>query len=153
MSIFLIVFIWVILMLSFLVIVIEFLQGNRDKKLFLFLCVLFLFLFVIFNYMDFPERIEYKGGTSEVSLIIFLYVAVLAGMVAQYFYHRKNKKISFEIWNFIKPFLVSPMVFLPVLQVLQRSDFSGVNNTLSFITLFIIAFQNGFFWRSIFEEQ
>jgi hypothetical protein len=50
-------------------------------------------------------------------------------------------KIKEITWQFIKPFLVSPMIFGAV--------YAMIPETTSALLLLIFAYQNGFFWHTV----
>jgi hypothetical protein len=78
-------------------------------------------------------------------LEIGLYFIMLMGMASKYLYdaigERNRKKIKFNKWQFIRPFLVSPMIFIAV--------YSMIPETTSAFLLLIFAYQNGFFWQTV----
>lgn len=84
-------------------------------------------------------------------LIGLLYLAMLLGMAAQYVY-LKSERARFRWHLFIKPILLSPVVFLPLLAGLQDHLNGGPWNLARLMLLFI-AFQNGFFWKTLFDAQ
>ncbi len=76
---------------------------------------------------------------------------MLAGMAAQYFY-LKTDRARFRWTLFIKPVLLSPVIFLPLLAGLGDHLNGGPWNLARLMLLFI-AFQNGFFWKTLFDAQ
>jgi predicted outer membrane lipoprotein len=80
-----------------------------------------------------------------------LYVAMIAGMVAQYFYFYAHRKFRWR--SFIKPFLASPIVFMPLVSAYQKALTSLDAFELGDLMLLLVAFQNGFFWKVIFDKQ
>jgi len=86
---------------------------------------------------DFFDRIPW--------LEIALYFIMLMGMASKYLFDaigdKKRRKIKFNKWQFIKPFLISPMIFGVV--------YSTIPETTSTFLLLIFAYQNGFFWHTV----
>ena len=80
-----------------------------------------------------------------------LYVAMIAGMVAQYFYFHSRRKFRWRA--FIKPFLASPIVFMPLVSAYQKALTSLEAFELGDLMLLCVAFQNGFFWKVIFDKR
>jgi hypothetical protein len=91
------------------------------------------------------------AGSLPWGLIGLLYLAMLAGMAAQYVY-LKSERARFRWHLFVKPVLLSPVVFLPLLAGLQDHLDGGPWNLARLMLLFI-AFQNGFFWKTLFDAQ
>jgi len=101
-----------------------------------------------------PEAVETKGNTDATIAIIFSYLAMLLGMVAEYGYSRaghgpKPFKIDMEL---LMPIFASPIVFIPVLTITSDMPVGGAF-TKSKLMVYLVAFQNGFFWKSFFEER
>jgi len=99
------------------------------------------------------DGIEVKGDESELpwGLIGLLYLALVAGMAAQYAF-LKSPRARFHWTVFLKPFLASPIVFLPLLAALE-DQLAGGPWTLPRLMLVFVAFQNGFFWKTFFDAQ
>ena len=100
-----------------------------------------------------PTDLEIKGGEVGLhwGLIALLYLSMLAGMASQYFY-LKTERTRFRWSVFIKPALVSPVIFLPLLAGLQDHLDDGPWNLARLMLLFV-AFQNGFVWKTFFDAQ
>lgn len=79
-------------------------------------------------------------------LEIGLYLVMLAGMVAKYIFDAigNENKIVFQKWQFIKPLLVSPIVFGFI--------YSNLGEQSSPLLLLVFSFQNGFFWHSVLKK-
>jgi hypothetical protein len=91
-------------------------------------------------------------GTGDRLLIAFSFAAVVSGMGAQYLFEHWNKprhRRRFDLPSFIKPFLISPIIFLPVLGLIP-DDLKELSRRDIFVCL--NAFQNGFFWRVIYDK-
>ena len=80
-----------------------------------------------------------------------LYVAMMMGMAAQYFYFYTDRRFSWR--GFIKPFLASPIVFMPLVSAYQKALTSLDVFELGDLMLLFVAFQNGFFWKVIFDKR
>ncbi len=117
-----------------------------------FLIILFIFLNLAFG---FPRIIETKDAVEEVISIVLCYIFMLLGMVAQYFYIQAesgHKKIKFELLPFLMPIFASPIVFIPLLTLLENIHSTGAFSK-SKLMIYLIGFQNGFFWKTIFKKQ
>jgi hypothetical protein len=95
---------------------------------------------------DFPSVRESFSAVSLICAIVIMFVFVLFGMGANYFFYLKGP----FLWrSFVRPLVVSPMVLLPLIGTVEnRSDVGSVQ----IICLACLAFQNGFFWRTVFEH-
>lgn len=103
-----------------------------------------------------PQDIETKdAGAGTGIAVAFSYVAMLFGMVAHYGYvqaERRQKRFTFEPMSFFMPIFASPIVFIPLLAIM--SDISeGGAFTHGKLMVYLVAFQNGFFWKSFFDQQ
>ncbi len=91
-------------------------------------------------------------GRPAWGMVALLFISVAAGIAAQYFFYRKaGETISWQ--DFLRPLLASPLVFLPLLGAFQ-GNLSYVNHfDIGNLMILIIGFQNGFFWKKIFERE
>lgn len=119
------------------------------------------FIIVVFGFflwvLEVPIRSDGKPwfDTSPYKQLIAL-ALMLGGMVAKYLFdliqERRKKKeqgepnprLEFDKWNFLRPFIVSFIVFGSFWQL-------HGNESLSLGWL-VISFQNGFFWQTILEK-
>jgi hypothetical protein len=79
---------------------------------------------------------------------IGMFFSMLVGMASKYLFdiinekdEKKKRRIAFNKWQFLKPFLVSPIIFGTIL--------SQVPDNMPVFMLFIISYQNGFFWHTL----
>lgn len=86
------------------------------------------------------------GQGQEYALIAVVFVCILLGMAARYVFYLRGK---FKWRSFLKPFLISPMVFFPLLGTIP---FGNQIEPIQWISFALLAFQNGFFWRVVFER-
>jgi hypothetical protein len=74
-----------------------------------------------------------------------MFFAMVLGMASKYLFdvigEKKRRRIAFNKWQFLKPFLVSPIIFGAIL--------SQVPENISAFMLFLISYQNGFFWHTL----
>ncbi|GAB4181969.1 MAG: hypothetical protein Tsb002_02650 [Wenzhouxiangellaceae bacterium] len=91
------------------------------------------------------ERIAF-GGASYGQVLALVVAGVLLGMAARYFFYLRN---GFKWRNFLRSFLVSPIVVLPLLGMLKSGSEWELQQV---VFIFVIAFQNGFFWRAVFND-
>ncbi len=94
----------------------------------------------------FPAARESFSSVPRIFTVVIMFVFVLFGMVANYFFYLKE---AFSWRSFVRPLLVSPMVLLPLFGTVEnQSDIESIQ----VICLACLAFQNGFFWRTVFEH-
>ena len=99
------------------------------------------------------EPVEAKGAVHETLAVVFCYSAMVLGMVAQYAYNQaRTRDFQFDPAAFFMPIFVSPIVFIPLLTVVADVHTTGALAQPK-LMVYLIAFQNGFFWRSFFAEE
>jgi hypothetical protein len=90
-----------------------------------------------------------KGGVSFSKQIpwieIGLYFVMVAGMASKYVYSWSETRKKFKIRSLLRPICVSPIVFGYV--------YTQIDAISSLLPLFILAFQNGFFWQTILGQK
>ena len=84
----------------------------------------------------------------------WLFVCMVLGMLGKVAFDMLTKPGKFD-WKAraragILPFIVSPMVFL---SIMKAGDATAAVSITSFIAVSCIAFQNGFFWHTIFDRS
>lgn len=98
-----------------------------------------------------------RGGGEERqgALVLLLYLAMLAGMLSHYLYARfdgpPKQDRRFDLGRLLAPVFVSPIVFLPLASIFETSG--ATQAKASHLMLFLVAFENGFFWREFFENR
>ena len=94
----------------------------------------------------FPAIRQSFSETPTTTAVIVMYICVVLGTAANYYY---NLKGAFSWKSLARPVIVSPLVLLPLLGTLQgRSGLEG----MQLIWFALLAFQNGFFWRVVFDR-
>jgi hypothetical protein len=117
------------------------------------------FLHFAFGFPSFPA--EFAKGATETQtdvgpLVLALFVFMLLGMGAEYLYHyldAKPEETKFDWRSFVKPFLVSPLVFVPLAASLQNAKVDLSSFNIPLLMLFLVAFENGFLWRGYFTRK
>ena len=101
----------------------------------------------------FVEPVEAKGTVHETLAIVFCYASMVLGMVAQYGYTQaRTQNFRFDPAVFFMPIFVSPIVFIPLLTVVADVNTTGALAQPK-LMVYLIAFQNGFFWRGFFSPH
>lgn len=94
------------------------------------------------------------GGIQEIAAVTFCYFSMLLGMMAEYAYvqaEQGKKRLQFVPMTFVMPILASPIVFIPLLTL--AGDLSTGAFTRAKLMVYLVAFQNGFFWKNFFEQR
>lgn len=102
-----------------------------------------------------PAAVEEKAALDETAAIVFCYLSMVLGMVAQYFYvqaERGGRTFEFDWMTFLMPIFASPIVFIPLLTLTSEVAIGGAF-TRAKLMVYLVAFQNGFFWKSFFEQR
>lgn len=99
-----------------------------------------------------------KGDeSSHWAFVVLLYVSMLAGMAANSLYgwlsNPKPTRLPFDVGTFVLPMLVSPFVFLPLYVAFQSSSVDPTNLAAPKLMIFLVAFENGFFWKAFFDGR
>jgi hypothetical protein len=95
-------------------------------------------------------------GAEEIASVVLCYVCMLLGMMAEYGYtkaERADTTVKFELLPFLMPIFASPIVFIPLLSLMTEDAMSGGAFTRAKLMVYLVAFQNGFFWKSFFEQR
>ncbi len=93
-----------------------------------------------------PDNRIAFGGASPAGALVVIFAGSVLGMFARYFFYLRTE---FSWRAFLKPLCVSPILLLPILGLLQEGE---TYELLELLSLGFLAFQNGFFWRVIFER-
>jgi hypothetical protein len=94
-------------------------------------------------------------SVNEVVSVAVCYVSMLVGMMAEYVYAQAEKgrrTLSFVPMTFVMPILASPIVFIPLLTIAGEAATGGVLSRAK-VMIYLVAFQNGFFWKSFFDQR
>ena len=89
-------------------------------------------------------------------LVVALYLFMVVGMAAEYLYRFLDANpgdSKFDWRTFAKPFVVSPLVFVPLAASLQNAKVDLSHFDIPLLMLFLVAFENGFLWRGYFTRK
>ena len=82
---------------------------------------------------------------------------MLAGMAGHYFFTLymipSDVRPRFEVTSLLAPTFASPLVFIPLLASLQNSEIDLATLTLPKFMVFFVAFENGFFWKAMVDNE
>jgi len=105
-----------------------------------------------------PELADPKGADEEfLPLVLAMFSCMLLGMAAEYLYQRFDKpaaeRRNLDAGEFVKPFLVSPLIFMPLAASLHGANVDLSRFDAPRLMLFLVAFENGFLWRGYFSRK
>ena len=92
------------------------------------------------------NRQHFGAGDNPWPMLGLVFFCICLGMAARYAFYLKG---AFSWPTLLKPLCVSPIVLLPLLGTLQDAKDLQPLQVVSFC---VLAFQNGFFWRVVFER-
>jgi hypothetical protein len=110
-----------------------------------------LSLTVVRNYSA-PSDIETKGevlGAAPWIMVGLMYLSMILGIVAQSYYFLDRS--SPAAW--LKAILASPIIFIPLLSSYQDTLQNMASVNIAQVMILLVSFQNGFFWKVIFDKQ
>lgn len=91
----------------------------------------------------------------RVVALVACFLSMIFGMAAQYFYAQcaaGRRRMKFDLTSFVVPFFLSPIVFTPLLGVMDAALSSQALSSQT-LMLYFVAFQNGFMWKDVIEKR
>jgi hypothetical protein len=128
-------------------IVVEVIRSRRWRRFLIQLAVVAAVIVILNLTTGFPQPKVHFGGSSVLLAVAVMFGCVLAGMIANLLYY-SSERFSFR--TLLKPFIVAPLVMAPVIGSLESAPRI---ETIQLLTLALLSFQNGFFWRSVLERK
>jgi hypothetical protein len=142
------------------------LAKRRDVKRFVLQLLLIAGFVAALNiFLGFPKVSTWfdNGATSKGTnvdglyanwqMYLLAYAAMICGMLGQYLYDWLSRpasgRIPFDWRNFVAPLLVSPIIFVPLFGTLTSDPGAEKANLM----IFLVAFENGFFFKSYFDQR
>ena len=102
-----------------------------------------------------PPGTTRADDTQEIAAVAICYISMLLGMMAEYVYAQAEKgqqNLTFTPMTFVMPILASPIVFIPLLTIAGEVTAPGILSRAK-LMVYLVAFQNGFFWKNFFEQR
>ena len=102
-----------------------------------------------------PATTRTRGGGEGATLLVS-YIAMVLGMMAHYVYTQVEKgqtSLTIEWLPFFMPVLASPIVFIPLVTIAGQVPSTGGIFTRAHVMVYLVAFQNGFFWKHFFDRR
>jgi membrane protease YdiL (CAAX protease family) len=137
----------------------QFRSSARRVQASVVIVVLVLYLVVLhfaFGFPSLPTDFAKNPETDVRPLVLALFICMVLGMGAEYLYHyldTKPQERKFDWGSFMKPFLVSPLVFVPLAASLQAAKVDLTSFNIPLLMLYLVAFENGFLWRGYFARK
>jgi hypothetical protein len=131
-------------------------KANEWRPLIALALGLAAFALFLNRQFGFPvTRLVAMGPQQDLALWAALYLCMLAGMFAQYAYrHFERPQRHRTKWDgglFIAPAFASPIIFVPLATSFISTGFDFTKPTAAKFMIFLVAFQNGFFWKEFFD--
>ncbi len=101
--------------------------------------------FILTITTDFPKKHTAFGGVSPILAILIMFLSTCFGMAAWYI--RSARKLNWL--NFFKTLTISPIVLVPMIGTVQGAT---TIEPVQMISLGLLAFQNGYFWKTILDN-
>lgn len=128
---------------------------NHSPRVWVIACtVLIVCAAVWYAFQSSTRADDGSMSVEEIAAVFFCYGAMLLGMTAEYIYaqaDRGKRKLKFEPLTMLMPILVSPIVFIPMLTIAGDVATRGAF-TRAQLMVYLVAFQNGFFWKGFFQQ-
>ncbi len=109
----------------------------------------------LFGY-PFSPTVVAKSPRNDLILALALYICMLAGMMCQFLFRRfslpRRRRGKWDLGLFLAPIFASPVVFIPLLAAFSNADIRLENLPGPRLMVFLVAFQNGFFWKEFFDN-
>jgi len=136
----------------------HFIHSKKISHFLLQLLVLGIAFVFLYHFFYTPAAPTARGDSAlNIYFVIVLYGFMLLGMLAHFAYHRfsrpKRQRKKFDFGLFIAPVFASPIIFLPLLSAMQNAEIDLANLTTPKLMVFLVAFENGFFWKEYFDNR
>ena len=133
---------------------------HRQAKRTVFYLIVIAACGVVYRFLfQSGSHVEPKGAQPHQGwFALVLYISTALGMLSHYLYDHftepRRSRQPFDVGNLLAPLLISPLVFMPLLTAFQNADIDLANLTAPpSLMMVLVAFQNGFFWREIFDKR
>ena len=135
------------------IILIEWIRSREIKILllqFILLIILIAIISIITSFPSTDDRVALGNDSIIIKpwlTVVSMYFFIIFGMISNYFFHFKAKS-DFKLIKFLKPIFISPIILLPLIGVMQE----GKIELMQYVSFLLLSFQNGFFWKEIFNR-
>ena len=111
---------------------------------------------IVYTVMPSPTTSRSAPEEASGATLVISYIAMVLGMVAHYAYAQAEKgarTLTIEWLPFLMPILASPIVFIPLVSIAGETPSAGGAFTRAKLMIYLVAFQNGFFWKHFFDQR
>lgn len=136
-------------------VVVSALRARRPMRLLVLGVALVCALWGIY-FLTFPVTTARSRGDAETAALVISYISMVLGMMAHYVYAKAEKgdtKLTIEWMPFLMPVLASPIVFIPLVSIAGEVGATGGLFARAKLMVYLVAFQNGFFWKHFFDQR
>ncbi len=154
-------------LVGWFIIAIAYLVRNKRRKGYWIASVIQIFAILAIakllnRYLGFFSDIQDMGMTTigESLTLLGLYFSMVLGIIAHHIFvqvqrieesYKTGRRKRIRWFPMIMPLVISPIIFLAVLSLLQSTG-KQATTPIAVVTQCILAFQNGFFWKSIYGQ-
>lgn len=113
--------------------------------------------FILFS-LFFPSATAKSGDEVQWAFVVVLYLFMILGMCGNYAYEHfsvpleKRAEKEFDFGLFVAPVFVSPIIFVPLFAAFME-ELQDPQMTHAKVMVFLVAFENGFFWKAYFDNK
>ena len=125
--------------------VIEFYNSKKKQTIFIQIVIISVVTVVLFFMTGFPFPKVSFGTTTSIMTVSIMFGCVIFGIFSNYLFF----STTFTWREFLRPVLISPIVLMPLYGLVEGTP--DIQN-MKLISLCLISFQNGFFWKVLFEK-
>jgi hypothetical protein len=132
---------------------------TRNIRLTIFYAVVLLICGVVYRvFFQTGSQISPKSDSApHWAFIMVLFISMVLGMASNHFYNRfanpTSTRLPFDLGNFAFPFFAAPIIFIPLFGAFLDAGVDLNKLTPPKLMIFLVAFENGFFWREVFASQ
>lgn len=130
------------------IVVSQFWATGQRKAMWLEITCLIGYLALLRHCTGFPRPMIAFSEPISIVFLFGLQISVVAGILSNQLYISSSGTL--RSWDELaKPLLVAPMLLLPLLGSLEGC---GKLTTIQGASFLLLGFQNGFFWRKVFQR-
>ncbi len=124
---------------------VECFRTQKRKSALIQLIALGAFVALLNNATGFPiPRISF-GGVESHTVLAIMFVCIMVGIVSNYLFFA----VTFDWKEFLRPLLISPLLLMPLYGLIEGSQ---AIERMKLISLCLVSYQSGFFWKVLFEK-
>lgn len=129
----------------FVMAIINFVLKTQDKRRIVGILIGAILIGLVVFAFD-PFSVVQSFGPPPILLSLGMLTAIILGVISEYIF---NVDREFKILEMLRPIVISPILLLPLVGLVNDSE---TYNTSSVISVLLVSFQNGFFWREIIKR-